>query len=80
MIKKEQATWLKEYLFERCTTEEDHHTCTEIVETFRALWAVLDVAKHMVHKPPAIYSPNSRKGQLQEVIKPFMPKEKEPHD
>ncbi len=71
MIDDHQIGWLKEFIYDRCLTEDDRVHAKEIIDTFRALWKVLGIAKAMIRKPPAQYSPNSRKGQLQDALAVF---------
>jgi hypothetical protein len=72
MIDSHQTEYVKEFLARLCVTEEDKLNAKEIHETLRALFRVLEAGKHMVGKPPAHYSPNSRKSQMQDAIKPFI--------
>jgi hypothetical protein len=80
MIDSRQISWLKEFLLGLCVTDADRASVAEIVETFRALHNVLTASKRMINKTPSRYSANSRKGQLQEALKPFMPAIAEPYD
>ncbi len=72
MMTDEQIPYCKEFLDRLCVTEADRKDAADLIETLRALFQVLAIAKKMVSRPPAMYSPNSRKGQLQEAIKPFI--------
>ncbi len=80
MIAYRQLAWLKEFLNGLCVTDADHESVREIVDTFRAFFVVLDASKKMINKTPSNYSANSRKGKLQEALKPFMPAAVEPYD
>jgi len=71
MLDDHQLAWLKEFLNGLAVTDADKVSVAEIHETMKALFVILKISKHMINRPPAVYSPNSRKGQLQEAIKPF---------
>ncbi len=71
MLDDHQLSWLKEFLNGLAVTDADRETVAEIHDTVKHLFVVLKIAKSIVNKPPAMYSPTSRKGQLQEAIKPF---------
>ncbi len=81
MMTDHEIGYYNEFLQRLCLTDADRKDATQLIDTVRALFVVLAIAKKLINKTPSHYSPTSRKGELQEAIKPFYKTTvKEPHD